>query len=364
MTGTGSSPDASPPSLRAGSGSAASPRIRVAFDSRALEHPALAERGIGRYTRSLLEALEAGGHDVVALRDLRRPPAPVRLAELIEHALLARDVRRVNAQVLHSPSIDFATTRPGVPYVVTVHDLVPLKQPERYLRTGLKHRLRYAAVKRATRVIVPSGAVAADSERLLGIDRERMDVIAEAPAPVFRPVEDPVSRLGRFNLPDEFILWVGGLDPPDPRKGIRELALAAARASAPPLVLAGRISAEAADLAVPGRVLLVGRLADDDLAALFTAAAALVLPSEEEGFGLTAMEALACGTPVAAFAIEALREQYADSSDVALVESGDHAALLAAAEALTTQRATTPTRTWDDVASETWAAYESAASSV
>jgi glycosyltransferase involved in cell wall biosynthesis len=111
-------------------------------------------------------------------------------------------------------------------------------------------------------------------------------------------------------------------------------------------------------------VVLIGRIADEVLAALYTAAAALVLPSEEEGFGLTAMEALACGTPVAAFAIEALREQYADSADVALVEPGDHGALLAAAEALTTQRATTPTRTWDDVASETWATYESAASSV
>jgi alpha-1,3-rhamnosyl/mannosyltransferase len=246
---------------------------------------------------------------------------------------------------------------------VTVHDLVPLKQPERYLRTGVKHRLRYEAVRRATRVIVPTAAVARDCERLLGIDAARIDVIAEAPAPVFRRVDDPAPLLARFGLPGEFVLWVGGLDPPDPRKGVHELAAAAAEWSGPPLVLAGRISADAAQLAKPGRVILIGRATDEELAALYTAAAALVLASDEEGFGLTPMEALACGTPVAAFAIEALREQYAGSGDVALVTPGDHHGVLTAAAALAGHRASSPARTWAEVAAETWATYESAASS-
>ena len=103
--------------------------MRVAFDARVLERPELAERGIGRYAASLLEALRAASHDVAVLSKLRRPPAPDRIAELLEHALLAHDVKRTGADVLHSPSIDFATTRPKVPYVVTVHDLVPLKRP-------------------------------------------------------------------------------------------------------------------------------------------------------------------------------------------------------------------------------------------
>ena len=331
---------------------------RVALDVRVLERPELAERGIGRYTRSLLEAFEASGREVIPLRGLRRPPAPERVAELLEHRLLARDVRRTGAAVLHSPSIDFATTRPGVPYVVTVHDLVPLKQPERYLRTGLKHRLRYAAVKRATRVIVPTRAVASDCERLLDIAADRIDVVAEAPAPIFRRVDDPAPLLARFELPDEFVLWVGGLDPPDPRKGIAELAAAAGPHAGLPLVLSGRIDADGAELAKPGRVIPVGRATDDELAALYSAATALVLPSDEEGFGLPAMEALACGTPVAAFAIDAMREQYADSPDVALVDRGDYAALLGAAEAFEGHRASPPSRTWTDVAEEKWAVYE------
>ena len=125
--------------------------MKVALDLRVLEEPALAERGIGRYAAELAAALAAEGVPVTELRGLRRPWAPSRVAELWDHALLERDVRDAGAELLHSPSIDHATLRPGVPYVVTLHDLVPLKRRRRYLRTGLKHRLRYAAVKRASR---------------------------------------------------------------------------------------------------------------------------------------------------------------------------------------------------------------------
>jgi glycosyltransferase involved in cell wall biosynthesis len=128
-------------------------------------------------------------------------------------------------------------------------------------------------------------------------------------------------------------------------------------------VLAGRIDARAAELAKPGRVILLGRPTDEELAALYSAATALVLPSQDEGFGLPAIEALACGTPVTAFAIDAMREQYAGSADVALVDRGDHAALLTAAAAFGGRRASAPTRTWSDVADETWAVYELAARS-
>jgi glycosyltransferase involved in cell wall biosynthesis len=334
--------------------------IRAAFDARVLERPELAERGIGRYAACLLDAYAEAGLPVTPLRNLRRPPAPARFAEAFEHLLLARDVKRAGTDVLHQPSIDYASLRPGAPLVVTVHDLVPLKRPERYLRTGLKHRLRYAAVRRAARVITPSRAVAADCERLLGVEAT---VVPEAAAPVFRPVADPRAALGRLNLPGRFVLWVGGLDPPDPRKGVAALVNAVARRDGPPLVLAGRVDAEAEHLAVPGRVLLAGRVTDDELAALYSAADALVFPSAEEGFGLPPVEALACGTPVAAFASAALGETLAGAQGAVLVEPGDLDALLDAAASLTGTRAAAPQRSWADVARETWAVLEQAAQS-
>ncbi len=304
--------------------------MKVSLDLRVLEDPATAERGIGRYAAELAAALAAEGVEIT----------------------------NQGADVRHSPSIDRVTIRPRLPYVVTLHDLVPLKHPDRYLRTGVRHRLRYAAVRRATRVIVPSRAVADDAASLLGI--EQVDVVPEAPAPVFRPVAAPRGLLTRLRLPDRFLLWVGGLDPPDPRKGIEALARRAAEGGCPPLVLAGRHDAEAERLAVKGHVLLTGRVSDDELAALYSAADVLVLPSEEEGFGLTPHEALACGTPVAAYAAPALRESLDGNPAVQLVQPGDLGGLLAAAERLAGRTAQPNGRTWADVARETIAVYERA----
>jgi glycosyltransferase involved in cell wall biosynthesis len=304
--------------------------MRVALDLRVLDDRATAERGIGRYAAELKAALAAAGVELV----------------------------KTGADVRHSPSIDRVTIRPRLPYVVTLHDLVPLKHPDRYLRTGLRHRLRYAAVKRATRVIVPSRAVADDAAALLGI--EHADVVPEAPAAVFRPVAAPRGILTRLRLPDRFLLWVGGLDPLDPRKGVEALAHRAADGRCPPLVLAGRHDAQAERLAVRGRVVLTGRVSDEELAALYSAADALVLPSEEEGFGLTPHEALACGTPVAAYAAPALRESLDENPGVRLVPPGDLDGLLAAAAELAGQGAQPGGRTWADVARDTIAVYERA----
>jgi len=304
--------------------------MKVALDLRVLEDRATAERGIGRYAAELAAALAAEG---------------VELGE-------------AGADVRHSPSIDRVTIRPRLPYVVTLHDLVPLKHPDRYLRTGLRHRLRYAAVKRATRVIVPSRTVAEDSAAHLGI--EDVDVVAEAPAAVFRPVAAPRGLLTRLRLPDRFLLWVGGLDPPDPRKGVEALARRAGEGECLPLVLAGRYDSDTERLAVGGRVLLTGRVSDEELAALYSAADALVLPSEEEGFGLTPHEALACGTPVAAYATPALSETLDGNPAVRLVPPDNLDGLLAAAEEVAGHGAQPSGRTWTDVARDTIAVYERA----
>jgi glycosyltransferase involved in cell wall biosynthesis len=114
--------------------------------------------------------------------------------------------------------------------------------------------------------------------------------------------------------------------------------------------------------AVRGHVVLPGRVSDDELAALYSAADVLVLPSEDEGFGLTPHEALACGTPVAAYAIPALAETLADNPAVRLVAPGNLDELLAAAQELAGYEGAQPgARTWADVARETAAVYEQAA---
>jgi alpha-1,3-rhamnosyl/mannosyltransferase len=302
--------------------------VNVGFDSRAARDG----RGIGRYARCLLEALRDSGRGaIVETHDPR------------------------DCAVFHSPWIDGALLHSPVPMVVTLHDLVPLKRRGEYLRSGMRFRLRYLAVQRAVRVIVPTAAVADDAIERLAIPPDRIVVIGEAAAREFRPrpPEEVSAVRRRFNLPDEYLLWVGGLRRPDPRK--RVAALSRARRTLP-LVLVGAAGRWACELP---NVTLTGEVTDDELAAIYTGAHALVFPSDDEGFGLPPIEALACGTPVIASDIPPLREVLEGRAQ--LVDVDDLDGLIAAAQAA--QRPAPPplTFTWDDAASATWEVYEEAA---
>jgi len=303
--------------------------VKVAFDSR----PAPDPRGIGRYASCLLEALSAtaGEHELVEGHRPRR------------------------SDVYHSPWIDGALLRPPCPQVVTLHDVVPLKRRSEYLRTGIRFRMRYLAVERSARIIVPTAVVAAEVAEHLALDPALVTVIAEAPAPALSergPAEIAAVR-GRYGLPQDYLLWVGGLQTPDPRKRIAALAKAPREL---PLVLVGATRPWAHELP---DVTLTGYVPDDDLAAIYSGARALVFPSDDEGFGLPTVEALACGTPVVASDLPVLREVLGDRAT--FVESGDLEALLAAGVAARRPAPAPPSWTWLDAARATWRVYEEVA---
>lgn len=305
--------------------------MRVAFDSRPVTDP----RGIGRYARCLLEALRetADGNEIV---EGHRPRG---------------------AHVFHSPWIDGVRVRSPCPQVVTLHDLIPLKRHSEYLRTGVRFRLRYMAVERAARIIVPTEAVASDAVERLDVSRDRVVVIPEAAASSMRPMDAATVATvrKRYALPEDYLVWVGGLEHPDPRKRV------AALAETPrdiPLVLVGPTKAWAHELP---DVTLTGHVPDDDLAAIYTGARALVLASDDEGFGLPSVEALACGTPVVACDVPALREVLADRAT--FVASDDLAGLLATAAIARRPAPEPPDWSWNDAARATWAVYADAAGS-
>ncbi|MEJ7798091.1 MAG: glycosyltransferase family 1 protein [Solirubrobacteraceae bacterium] len=303
--------------------------MRIAFDGR----PAPDPRGIGRYTSSLMAALRetAGEHELV---DSHRP-------------------RR--ADVFHAPWIDGALLRPPCPQVVTLHDVVPLKRRSEYLRTGIRFRMRYLAVGRSARVIVPTAVVAEEVTEHLGIEAERLTVVHEAPAAGLHErgaAEVDVAR-ERYGLPAEYLLWVGGLQTPDPRKRIAALVKAPREL---PLVLVGATRPWAHELP---DVTLTGHVPDDDLAAIYSGARALVFPSDDEGFGLPTVEALACGTPVVASDLPVLREVLGERAT--FVESGDLKGLLAAGVAARRPAPPPPAWTWLDAARATWRVYEEVA---
>jgi glycosyltransferase involved in cell wall biosynthesis len=303
--------------------------MRVAFDSR----PAADVRGVGRYSRCLLTAL----HQTAAKN-----------MELIE----THHPRRVD--VFHSPWIEGAILRSPCPMVVTLHDLSALKRASEHLRSGLRLRLRQLAVQRAVSVIVPTEAVAGDAVERLGLERERIVVIAEAPDPtMYARSEQEIAKVReRFSLPDRYLLWVGSLRHPDPRKHVAKLV---ATPRELPLVLVGPTCPWAHELQ---DVILTGEVSDEQLAAIYSGAHALVLASEDEGFGLPAVEALACGTPVAACEVPALREVLGERA--AFVERCDFKALIESAERSRRPAPAPPLWSWQDAARATWQVYRHA----
>lgn len=301
--------------------------MRVHLDS----HPAKDGSGIGRYTRCLLQALrEAGRGEIIETSDPRR------------------------CDVFHAPSIDEALVRSPVPMVVTLHDLIALKHRGQYLRSGLRFKLRCLAVQRAVRVIVPTEVVADDAVGALQIPRDRVVVIPEAAAPVLhpRPDEEVQAVRDRFGLPRRYLLWVGTLRSPDPHKRVLALARAPRKL---PLVLVGTTGPWAQELP---DVTLTGAVDDEQLAAIYTGAHALISPSSDGGFGLPLVEALACGTPVVASDSPAVREVLGERATIRPAD--DLEGLIAAAE--TARRPAPPPRswTWDDTAAATWDVYAQA----
>ncbi|HOG45908.1 MAG TPA: glycosyltransferase family 1 protein [Anaerolineae bacterium] len=297
--------------------------------------------GIGRYTRGIIGALAAQDREssyrlFVAGRGAQghTPHAPnVRTRRVpltdVEAAWLWQDLRLPlpielllgPLDVFHSP--DFVL--PPVwraRTIVTVHDLSFLRVPEHAHPRVLAYLLRSVprAVRRADLVLAVSECTARDLVELLGVPRERVLVICPGVDAHFRPVEDADTLTAvrrRYGLERPFILGVGTLQP---RKNLTGLIEAFARLTAQrslphELIIAGRegwlyepIFARVQALRLHDRVRFLGFVADEDLPALYTLAGCLAYPSFYEGFGLPALEAMACGTPVVASSTSSLPE--------------------------------------------------------
>jgi glycosyltransferase involved in cell wall biosynthesis len=212
--------------------------------------------------------------------------------------------------------------------VVTIHDLGYRAFPGAHpplARRYLDWSTRWSAAA-ARRVIVPSEATARDLADTYGTAQNKIVVIPHGFHPRFRPldpaeVEDGLARLG---ITRPYLLFVGTLQP---RKNLSRVLRAFERLAGHGwpgrLVLVGQrgwlsdpIFAAIARPGSPahGRVHLTGYLDDADVPIVYNGAAGLVFPSLYEGFGLPALEGMACGTPVLTSNTSSLPEVVGDAA--------------------------------------------------
>jgi len=192
----------------------------------------------------------------------------------------------------------------------------------------------HPAVREAAVVVVPTRAVAGELARAVGL-RDPL-VLGEGVSGELAVPTDAAARAAVLSLPERYLLTVATLEP---RKGLDVLLAALAAPGAPdlPLLCVGQPGWGGLDLHqlaasagfAPGRVRVLGRVPDSELAVLLDRATALVVPSRAEGFGLPLLEAMAAGTPVVTSDAAALVEVGAGAARVSQLEPAALAAALA-----------------------------------
>jgi glycosyltransferase involved in cell wall biosynthesis len=287
--------------------------------------------GIGRYVRNLARALVPLLAPDERLTVLRNPAYPIALppSDAVRTIPLAvspfslrqqwliprllRDLRRGGAAsvIYHSPYIAMPYL-PGVPALLTVYDLIPLRYPEHSTpRARLFIRwMTHLALRAARHVIAISEFTRRDFMAEFGLQPEQITAIPLAADQIFQPQspEAIADVRARNDLPERFVLYLGSNKP---HKNLTRLVEAWHEAhSRLPVADCRLIVAGAWDVRYPearphaevlgltDNVQWLGPVPETDLPALYAAATVFVFPSLYEGFGLPVLEAMACGTPV------------------------------------------------------------------
>ena len=224
-----------------------------------------------------------------------------------------------------------------IPHVIMFHTLGAVKNT-----TGVceaEPRLRIAAegqlAKTCDRIIAATERETAELARFYDAPAARMQIIpCGVDLDLFRPVDQASARgqLG-FDPDARLLLYVGRLEP---QKGIERLLAAVSHLKHLPkikLVVIGgdghhepefqRLLQLSKELDIQDKVFFAGRVEQQDLPTYYSAANLLVVPSHHESFGLVALEALACGTPVVTSDVGAMRDIIIENETGCVVSPAD-----------------------------------------
>lgn len=344
--------------------------MRIAIDACCWSN----RRGFGRFTRELVGHMvaEHPGHEYTLVLDRAtaeqsRLPAGVRLEVVatreqptraasaagarspLDLLRMARAGARVPADLFFFPAVySYYPMLRRVPTVVTFHDAIAETHP-RLIFPGARARLfwrakSWLANRQADRIVTVSHDARTRIAAALHRAESSIAVVTEGPGAAFRPLRDRATArhvLEDYDLPTDepLVLYVGGISP---HKNLDGLLHAFARMPDRPahLAIVGDHSGDSflgcypelvrlrARLGLESTVTFTGFVPDEHLAVLYNAATVLALPSLDEGFGLPAVEAMACGLPVAASRSGSLAEIVGQAG--VFFDPRDHAGMAAA----------------------------------
>ncbi|MFZ5440991.1 MAG: glycosyltransferase family 4 protein [Myxococcota bacterium] len=218
----------------------------------------------------------------------------------LEQPALLTDLLRQRPDLFHATSFSVPALWPGK-LVATIHDANHLALPE---SASVTHTAYYRLVvapraARAQALITVSEFSRREISAHLGLVPERLQVIGNGVDPSFHvpPAQELADFRARRGLPPKYFAAIGN---PKPFKNLKVLLPIAEGLPAPLVLLAGRGARRT--LGFPESVIELSPLPDGELVRFYAGASAVLVPSRYEGFGLPALEAMACGAPVIASA--------------------------------------------------------------
>jgi glycosyltransferase involved in cell wall biosynthesis len=275
--------------------------VNVGFDVSPLVQT---RAGTARYVQGLGDALERIPDVQLTRLSFGGPGRAAALARDLAWYLALLPLRR-GLDVLHCTTYR-APLRSRTPVVVTVHDLAVLRYPELfpawtrlYGKTSLRPTLRAAV-----RVVAVSEFTKREVMELAGVPAERVRVVPNA-------TDEDVFTADGPRAEGDYVLALGTLEP---RKNLARLAQATGRLGLE-LRLVGAPGWGSVELNGAG-VRWLGRLPDDEVAALYRGALCFAYPSLYEGFGIPVLEAMRCGAPVVTSAGSAMEEVAGDAAEL------------------------------------------------
>jgi glycosyltransferase involved in cell wall biosynthesis len=312
--------------------------LKIGLEVSAISGPK--KTGIGHYVAGWLEALleHDGAHEYILYshRRLEGTKQEFRSTSSMPHfarsrwiwmqTLLPLMIRENKPALCHFTN-GLTPLWVGRPFVVTIHDVSMFLDSSYHPRSRtISWRVMLPmAAHRAAAIITVSESSRRDVIRVLHLPPSKVHVVYGAPSPGFGRVDDgdALARLKRkYRLPDEFLLYVGAIEP---RKNLRRLVRAMARIRAIghrwQLVIVGPggwlmedFQNEIASMNLTKAIHCCGYVPAEDLAGLYSLATLFIYPSLYEGFGMPAVEAMACGVPVVTSNRGSLREVCADGA--------------------------------------------------